>query len=228
MHCDHKEHSRRPSLHRLNDTMAMYDSSHLAVNERRTSAWMRNFCSRFRKISRRPERMRVLTVVFFGSGGAGSMAPWSRLPVSSRDRLKSGLNRSILDASPFELRRQLEYKTQWNGGLLVPVSPQNTSRKCPKCQHTSAENCKTQTKFVCVECGFRAHADWVGAVNIKEAGLASLARSPSSHARNASCQEPTEGIVCASMYSLSESPSVHGGEDVNECVLSLFHVRCCA
>jgi putative transposase len=35
----------------------------------------------------------------------------------------SGLNRSILDASPFELRRQLEYKTQWRGGLLVAVAP---------------------------------------------------------------------------------------------------------
>jgi putative transposase len=42
---------------------------------------------------------------------------------------KSGLNRSVLDASPFELRRQLEYKTQWNVGLLVAVPPQNTSRK---------------------------------------------------------------------------------------------------
>ena len=119
-----------------------------------------------------------------------------------RVRQKSGLNRSILDASPFELRRQLEYKTQWNGGLLIPVSPQNTSRNCPECRHTSAENRKTQTKFVCVECGFSANADWVGAINIKEAGLASLACSSSSHATNASCQEPTEGIVCASVLSL--------------------------
>ena len=47
---------------------------------------------------------------------------------------KSGLNRAILDASPFELRRQLEYKTQWQGGLLVAGAPQNTSRKCPACQ----------------------------------------------------------------------------------------------
>jgi putative transposase len=61
-------------------------------------------------------------------------------------RQKSGLNRSILDASPFELRRQLEYKKQWNGGLLVPVSPQNTSRKCPECQHTSAENVRLKQK----------------------------------------------------------------------------------
>jgi len=112
---------------------------------------------------------------------------------------KSGLNRSILDASPFELRRQLAYKTQWKGGLLVPVSPQNTSRKCPRCRHTAAENRQTQTKFVGVECGFSAHADWVGAINIREEGLASLACSSSWHARSASCQEPTEGMVCASV-----------------------------
>jgi putative transposase len=105
---------------------------------------------------------------------------------------KSGLNRSILDASPFELRRQLEYKTQWRGGLLVLVPPQNTSRKCPECQHTSAENRKTQAKFVCVECGFSAHADLVGAMNIKEAGLALLACSQPSPDGRASCQEPTE------------------------------------
>ena len=105
---------------------------------------------------------------------------------------KSGLNRAILDASPFELRRQLEYKTQWSGGLLVAVPAQNTSRKCPECQHTAAENRKRQAKFVCVECGYSAHADYVGAVNIKEAGLALLACSDPSPEARASWQEPTE------------------------------------
>jgi putative transposase len=107
---------------------------------------------------------------------------------------KSGLNRSILDASPFELRRQLEYKTQWRGGLLVAVAPQNTSRKCPDCGHVTAENRKSQAKFVCVECGFSAPADLVGAINIREAGLALLACSSSSGDVSPSCQEPTEGI----------------------------------
>jgi len=105
---------------------------------------------------------------------------------------KSGLNRAILDASPFELRRQLEYKTQWSGGLLVAVPAQNTSRKCPECQHTAAENRKRQAKFVCVECGYSANADYVGAVNIKEAGLALLACSEPSPEARASWQEPTE------------------------------------
>jgi putative transposase len=105
---------------------------------------------------------------------------------------KTGLNRAILDASPFELRRQLKYKTRWRGGLLVSVPPQNTSRKCPECQHTAAENRKRQAQFACVECGFSAPADYVGAVNIKEAGLALLACSQPSPEARASCQEPTE------------------------------------
>jgi putative transposase len=107
---------------------------------------------------------------------------------------KSGLNRSILDASPFELRRQLEYKLLWNGGSLFAVPPQNTSRKCPKCQHASGENRKSQSKFQCVNCGFSANADWVGSWNVKEAGLALLACSSSSGAVSPSCQEPTEAI----------------------------------
>ena len=107
---------------------------------------------------------------------------------------KSGLNRAILDASPFELRRQLEYKTQWQGGLLVRVAPQNTSRKCPECGHVAAENRKSQAKFVCGGCGFSAHADFVAAVNIREAGFASLACASSSGEVSPSWQEPTEGI----------------------------------
>ncbi len=111
---------------------------------------------------------------------------------------KSGLNRSILDASPFELRRQLEYKMLWNGGILIAVPPQNTSRKCPECKHTSKDNRKTQAKFVCVKCGWSGNADFVGAFNIKEAGLAFLACSSSSPEVRASCQEPTEATLVQS------------------------------
>jgi putative transposase len=113
---------------------------------------------------------------------------------SKNVRAKSGLNRSILDASPFELRRQLEYKTQWRGGLLVAVPPQNTSRTCPECGHASKDNRKTQAKFKCVECGFAAHADFVAACNIREAGLRLLSLSQSSGEVSPSCEEPTEGI----------------------------------
>ncbi|VWC37498.1 RNA-guided endonuclease InsQ/TnpB family protein [Burkholderia lata] len=85
-------------------------------------------------------------------------------------RAKSGLNKSILDQGWFEFRRQLDYKLAWNGGHLIAVPPQNTSRTCLHCGHVSPENRLTQERFACVECGFEANADLVGALNILRAG----------------------------------------------------------
>ncbi|WP_048766726.1 RNA-guided endonuclease InsQ/TnpB family protein [Oligella urethralis] len=85
---------------------------------------------------------------------------------------KSGLNRAILDQSWFEFRRQLDYKTQWLGGFLVVVSPQNTSRTCPFCGYTAKENRQTQAYFECVECGYTENADVVGALNVLARGRA--------------------------------------------------------
>ena len=87
---------------------------------------------------------------------------------------KSGLNRAILDQSWYEFRRQLDYKSQWQGGALVAVPPQNTSRTCPCCGYTDKENRPTQAKFECVECGYRNNADVVGAINILERGRATV------------------------------------------------------
>jgi putative transposase len=85
-------------------------------------------------------------------------------------RAKSGLNKAILDRGWFEFRRQLEYKLAWNGGWLIAVPPQNTSRTCPACGHVSAENRPTQARFCCVECDFEENADQVGAINILARG----------------------------------------------------------
>lgn len=90
-------------------------------------------------------------------------------------KAKAGLNRAILDQGWFEFRRQLEYKLSWNGGWLIKVPPQNTSRTCPSCGLVAKENRKTQAHFRCVECGFEEHADLVGAINILRAGHARFA-----------------------------------------------------
>jgi len=90
-------------------------------------------------------------------------------------RAKSGLNKSILDQGWFEFRRQLDYKLAWNGGWLVAVPPQNTSRTCPCCGYVSADNRPTQARFECVECGLEGNADVVGAINVLRAGHARFA-----------------------------------------------------
>ena len=87
---------------------------------------------------------------------------------------KSGLNRAILDQGWGEFIRQLKYKLTWNGGQLIQVNPRNTSRKCPKCGYISAENRKTQATFCCQQdgCNYTANADYIGSLNIRDAGLA--------------------------------------------------------
>jgi len=107
-------------------------------------------------------------------------------------RAKAGLNKAILDQGWFEFRRQLEYKLSWNGGSLILVPPRNTSRRCPQCDHVSAENRQTQQLFHCMACGFQENADRVGAINILRAGHARCACEVSDADRQQ--QEPTEAI----------------------------------
>ncbi|WP_259397920.1 transposase [Vibrio sp. SG41-7] len=79
---------------------------------------------------------------------------------------KSGLNKSILDQGWYEFRRQLTYKQDWKGGVLIAVPPHFTSQTCPCCEHVSKDNRQTQSNFECVECGFNENADLVGSINI--------------------------------------------------------------
>ncbi|MET7844224.1 transposase [Streptomyces sp. NPDC005356] len=84
---------------------------------------------------------------------------------------KAGLNRSIADAGWGVFLTILAAKAESAGREVIAVDPRNTSRKCPACGHTSAENRPTQEKFHCVSCGHTAHADTVGATNVLRAGL---------------------------------------------------------
>ena len=84
---------------------------------------------------------------------------------------KSGLNKAILDQGWGEFGRQLDYKSAWKGGWLVAVPPANTSRECPVCGHTCADNRKSQSVFLCVACGHTENADLVASKNIRERGL---------------------------------------------------------
>jgi len=116
-------------------------------------------------------------------------------------KAKSGLNKAILDQGWFEFRRQLQYKLDWNGGMLVAVPPQNTSRTCPACGHIAKDNRQTQADFVCIECGYANNADVVGAMNILRAGHARLACEVN-RAVSGQQQEPAEVIQQSSNASL--------------------------
>ena len=83
---------------------------------------------------------------------------------------KASLNRAILDTAFTEIRRGLEYKC----GRLIEVNPAYTSQTCSECGHADKENRKTQTRFLCVSCGFASNADTNAAINIRRLGMARL------------------------------------------------------
>jgi putative transposase len=105
---------------------------------------------------------------------------------------KANLNRSILDQGWGMFRSQLGYKLSWNGGILLAVAPENTSRTCPNCEHISEYNRKTQSQFECIGCGYKNNADVVGALNILERGHRLLACGEMVRLGRSKKQEPTE------------------------------------
>ncbi|MER5762942.1 transposase [Streptomyces sp. NPDC002082] len=83
-------------------------------------------------------------------------------------RAKAGLNRSILDNTPGERRRQLEYKARMYGAVLVAVPPFHTSQTCAECGQVDPESRKGCGRlFACTRCGHVDDADHNASVEIE-------------------------------------------------------------
>ncbi|MEU8580889.1 RNA-guided endonuclease InsQ/TnpB family protein [Streptomyces abikoensis] len=83
-------------------------------------------------------------------------------------RQKSALNRSIIDNTPGERRRQLEYKARLYGSKLIAVPPFHTSQTCAACGIVDAESRKGCGRlFACTHCGHEDDADHNASVEIE-------------------------------------------------------------
>ena len=71
-------------------------------------------------------------------------------------------NRSLNSWSFYRLAKYIEYKAALAGILVAYVNPYKTSQRCPHC---GKEHKARDRRYVC-ECGFHAHRDVVGAINI--------------------------------------------------------------
>jgi len=86
---------------------------------------------------------------------------------------KSGLNKSILDASWSEFIRQLEYKSLWYGRTLIGIDRwYPSSKRCSDCGFTMSKMPLSIREWACPECGVIHDRDVNAAHNILAAGLA--------------------------------------------------------
>ena len=84
---------------------------------------------------------------------------------------KSGLNKSLLDASWGSLKTLIKEKAANQGKQVIEVPAAGTSQTCFACGHRAAENRLTQAVFKCVACGHEDNADINAAKNIKALGM---------------------------------------------------------
>lgn len=88
---------------------------------------------------------------------------------------KSGLNRAILRQGWYKFQVMLEHKVTENGGVLLKVSPKNTSRECNQCGYIDSKNRSDQSTFCCGKCGHTENADINAAKTILARGTRVLA-----------------------------------------------------
>jgi IS605 OrfB family transposase len=74
----------------------------------------------------------------------------------------------------FQLRQFLTYKASMAGIPVFLVDSRHTSQECPRCHHIARANRKSQADFSCVQCGYAAPADYVGALNIRARALVNV------------------------------------------------------
>ena len=90
-------------------------------------------------------------------------------------RAKAGLNRSILDASPGELRRQLAYKLEWRAGTLIVAGRFFPSSKlCSSCGAVKAKLRLDERTYHCEQCGLFIDRDLNAALNLAAHGRRQL------------------------------------------------------
>ncbi|MFB2923594.1 RNA-guided endonuclease InsQ/TnpB family protein [Aerosakkonema funiforme] len=90
--------------------------------------------------------------------------------VSNGQSAKRGLNRSILDASWGDLISKIEYLAAKLGKIVLKVDSKHTSVTCSACGCVDRAS-RDREKFICVECGYFAHADLQAALNIKNRAI---------------------------------------------------------
>jgi putative transposase len=85
------------------------------------------------------------------------------------------LAQAVSDSNFGEIRRQLEYKTQWHGVHLVMIDRFFPSSKtCSCCKWVDEGLTLSDRVFVCLDCGYVADRDYNAAQNIRNVAVSSI------------------------------------------------------
>ncbi len=82
------------------------------------------------------------------------------------------LAKAISDAALYEKRRQLEYKSAWNGGVVVPIDMWfPSSKRCNECGWINVDLKLSDRQWTCQNCGVIHPRDGNASKNIRDEAL---------------------------------------------------------
>jgi putative transposase len=128
--------------------------------QKRISRFLYQQAKRTRDMEHKVSREVVKTAVEMK---AGTIAIGDVRNVANKGKLGKKSNQKVSHWSHGKMRQYLTYKAEAEGIKTVLVSERYTSQTCPSC------GCRHKPRgrvYTCGQCGFRAHRDGVGAVNI--------------------------------------------------------------
>lgn len=71
----------------------------------------------------------------------------------------------------YDLQSKIESKAKEQGIKVIKINPKYTSQRCSRCGNIDSNNRKTQEKFICTKCGYKANADYNASQNIAIKGI---------------------------------------------------------
>ena len=95
--------------------------------------------------------------------------------IRTRVKVRKAQRRRLHSWSFNRLQSFIEYKARLAGDEVAYGDPRYTSQKCSRCGSTDKRSRKTQSRFVCSDCGFSLDADLNAARNIASNHLAAQA-----------------------------------------------------
>lgn len=96
-----------------------------------------------------------------------NVAGMTRRAAGRGRKAKSGLNRGILNHSPFEMRQLLEYKADWYGRQVIVADRWfPSSQICSACGHRDGKKPLGIREWTCSSCGTRHDRDQNAAINL--------------------------------------------------------------
>ncbi|HYU71975.1 MAG TPA: transposase [Ktedonobacteraceae bacterium] len=110
------------------------------------------------------------------------------IPDTSKITRKTETKRRLHSWSFDQLYGFTAYKAQARGIRVEKVDPRHTSQTCSRCGHQARNNRRSQSLFLCRECGYCLNADLNVSKNIRDKYLLSLAQGGTPVLSGPTCQ----------------------------------------